>query len=94
MLPDVCSVGLSYPSLLVLAGVSVLVSFVLGSTDPNSAYMLLGCAVAVLLTIAFFASRQSVVAIASAGPSIKVAVKGMGKEKAEALYLSNRYGLL
>ena len=78
MLENVASCGLvhsSYPTLLILAGLAVL-GWIAGIGDSRTMWLV----VAFALGIAYFATRRHVLAIASAGHTIRAAIMGMSTE--------------
>ncbi len=65
--------GKSYPILLAIAAISG----VIGMVGNNSTLMIAGLAFAALLVVAYFSTRQQVIALASAGHTITRSTQGM-----------------
>ena len=81
MLEELASIAMvrsSNIALLVLAAVSLLIGFVVAANDPRmEGALVLGVIVAIVLAVAFFASRRQVLSFASAGATITVNTQDM-----------------
>jgi hypothetical protein len=68
--------------LLILAGVCLLGGILVTASGPrNEGALMIGVLLAVVLVIAYFASRRQVLALASAGTTITVNTQGMNLDR-------------
>lgn len=75
----------SHPIFLILAGVSIVIGAVVASNGRgNEGALTLGLVAAVVFVILYFANRQQIIALASAGATINVNTQGMNPETVRA----------
>lgn len=70
----------SNPILLVLAAICFILGFISATSGREEGAFIIGIVLALVFVVAYFSTRRQVVALASAGATIYVAISGLSQE--------------